>query len=316
MPIPSDPAIKWKRPFATDGGRATIPDTKQVPGRASQTEGFPEETQKPLKDGGLAPNRLDFNGLFYILALHQFFQQSGGIYSWTNTLNYSHPALVFHNGQLWFCLLENGPDSSRGAVTPGTNEAVWRQFLFWLADSIGGGGSGGGGGGGAGLPDEVVSLFGGNPVGTLIHYYGSTAPLGYLPCNGQSFSATQYPKLYAFLGGSVTPDLRGMFLRCTGGAAGGVRSVQQDAGRNVTGTYPFGQDANLVPGGYQRQGTGAFGSGEAWSDNDSFLSEIVAPGATAWFPITFDASKVWGSAHTAGEFRPVNAAVLICIRHD
>ena len=48
------------------------------------------------------------------------------------------------------------------------------------------------------------------PVGTVIMYYGSAAPTGYLECNGQS--TTGYADLEALIGPN-TPDLRGEFVR-------------------------------------------------------------------------------------------------------
>lgn len=48
------------------------------------------------------------------------------------------------------------------------------------------------------------------PVGTVIMYYGQTAPTGYLECNGQSTSG--FPELEALIGAN-TPDLRGEFVR-------------------------------------------------------------------------------------------------------
>lgn len=59
----------------------------------------------------------------------------------------------------------------------------------------------------------------GNPVGTLLAFAGSTAPAGYLLCQGQAVLRTAYPELFNVLGtaygvgdGSTTfniPDLRG-----------------------------------------------------------------------------------------------------------
>ena len=54
------------------------------------------------------------------------------------------------------------------------------------------------------------------PMGTIIPYWGSTAPVGYLPCNGQTINSGTFPDLVTFLGGTtsaVVPDLRGEFLR-------------------------------------------------------------------------------------------------------
>lgn len=96
------------------------------------------------------------------------------------------------------------------------------------------------------------------PVGSIIAHSSTTPPDGYLYCNGQTVSRTQYAKLFSVVGtkygqgdGSTTfhvPDLRGRFLRGvsngsgvdpdaasrtamnTGGATGdNVGSVQSDA---------------------------------------------------------------------------------------
>jgi microcystin-dependent protein len=40
----------------------------------------------------------------------------------------------------------------------------------------------------------------GVPVGTIIDFAGSAAPLGYLTCNGSSLSASEYPDLFAAIG--------------------------------------------------------------------------------------------------------------------
>ena len=68
----------------------------------------------------------------------------------------------------------------------------------------------------------------GNPVGTVISYFGLTAPTGYLACDGSTYNRATYPALadhlictsVDFIGdGSTTftvPDLRGEFLRGTG----------------------------------------------------------------------------------------------------
>jgi microcystin-dependent protein len=45
----------------------------------------------------------------------------------------------------------------------------------------------------------------GNPSGTILDFAGSTAPTGYLLCDGSSYSTTTYAALYAALGGSSSP---------------------------------------------------------------------------------------------------------------
>lgn len=49
----------------------------------------------------------------------------------------------------------------------------------------------------------------GNPVGTILPYWGSNIPDKYLLCDGSTFDADEYPALYMHLGTNVLPDLRG-----------------------------------------------------------------------------------------------------------
>lgn len=81
------------------------------------------------------------------------------------------------------------------------------------------------------------------PVGTIMPYVGSTAPTGWLLCDGSSYSTASYPKLSALCGtkfGSAStglfkvPDLKGRMIAGldssqtefdTIGKAGGVKTV-------------------------------------------------------------------------------------------
>lgn len=51
------------------------------------------------------------------------------------------------------------------------------------------------------------------PVGVPIPWPTSTAPTGWLKCNGATFTAAQYPKLALAYPRLVLPDLRGEFIR-------------------------------------------------------------------------------------------------------
>ena len=81
------------RPFAENGNRRTIPDTTTDQGRASFNVGFPPETQEPFSEGGIAPNRLDFQGMFNAITTMLFWQQSGGQWNYNSALGYKCPAL-------------------------------------------------------------------------------------------------------------------------------------------------------------------------------------------------------------------------------
>jgi hypothetical protein len=162
------------------------------------------------------------------------------------------------------------------------------------------------------LPDPA-SL--GVPVGTIIAFYGSSAPSGYFACDGSSFNASQNNKLYAILGKSTTPDLRGCFLRGLGGAAGNLGAKQEDAGRDATGDFiadnsQVGTDGPPPGGGFH----GVFAAGQLVNGYDLEGGYGHMPRLGGY--LTFSLARAWGSSHIASEFRPVNVAILYCIKHD
>ena len=162
-------------------------------------------------------------------------------------------------------------------------------------------------------PDIRIAAY---PVGGILPFWSESAPEGFLPCTGVTFSATLYPQLYAFLGQAITPDFRGKFMRGAGGNAGPVRSSQSDAGRNVTGDF-LADDSQLLPN-----------TGNTYVDDPlhgCFVAEIhpeynydlySVPQFGGAGRIKLDASRSWGAEHTANEFRPQNYAVLWCMKHD
>ena len=46
------------------------------------------------------------------------------------------------------------------------------------------------------------------PTGVITAFFGATAPVGWLMCDGSQFSSTEYVALYNLLNSSYTPDLR------------------------------------------------------------------------------------------------------------
>ena len=140
-------------------------------------------------------------------------------------------------------------------------------------------------------------------------YHGTVAPSGYLACDGEPFSATQYPKLYARLGASTTPDLRGCF----------VRGLDPSGSRDPDG-------ASRAPGSYQADALqeieGEVGchahDASAWAAGCFSLGAFSNEGPRAWGDhnnpsVKFKAGNV---ARTAAETRPKNASLLFCIKHD
>ncbi len=68
------------------------------------------------------------------------------------------------------------------------------------------------------------------PVGTIVAYGGSSAPTGWLLCDGSTFNATTYSSLNTVLGGNTLPDLRARVPM--GKAASGTGSTLLGTGGN------------------------------------------------------------------------------------
>jgi len=302
--MPQYPNQIITRPFANNGETRRIPDTTSTQGQASYAQGFPVETQLPLANGGIAPSRLDFNGILNVLSAMGFWQQSGGQMLYQAALSYTRPSIVHHNGRLWWCVADNGPDALTGVVEPGSNPNIWMDLMDFLTSGDGSPGSGRPGTGGAAIRPvgEIIQFYGGTPMGQL-----GIAPDGFLVCDGGSFPAGKYPQLEALLGGTNTPDLRGVVLR--GYDPGHVRDpqggsryaghIQGDAMRNLTGTI-----AAPMP---ESTGTGVFSASPGQNSHGSAF--IFYDSAT----FSFDASR---QVPIASEFRMVNACILFCIKHD
>jgi hypothetical protein len=287
-------------PFAQNGNKNTIPENgTEGKGDASFSLGFPQITETPLSIGGLPPSRKDFNGIFNLLSMFAFFGQSGGKFAWSNKLNYMPPAIIYHNGVLWWCVKENGTDTV--VKEPGTDNAYWVTLVEYLhqnAKTLG------------------LKVGGGVPIGTIIIWgYAKNPSEDYgvwLDCDGRNVS--NYPNLVAAIGSTTIPDYRGLFLRCQGSqtvaetvhSSPAVGVKQGDAIRNITGSFSaddsmVGKDVNRDPP------EGAFEIGVPLN------FDISSGRGTQGFRLKFDASRV---VPTADENRPVNATVRFLIKAD
>ena len=123
-----------KIPFAQNGAKATIPETTTSLGVASLSQGFPTETQLPLADGGVPPRRIDVNGALYMLSTFAMYQQTGGKFTWSSELDYDVPCIIYHSGNLWWCIQANG--LSTNIVEPGTNRAYWIPFKEFVSSPL------------------------------------------------------------------------------------------------------------------------------------------------------------------------------------
>ena len=154
-------------------------------------------------------------------------------------------------------------------------------------------------------------------MGFCLPFYGETAPPGTLACDGSEISREAYKELFQVLGtkagagdGSTTfnlPDLRGQFVRGTGGNAAALGTEQGDAIRNMDGSVSALYSADSRP---TSMPTGVF----YWADtNGQYTAQIYDSGNPGWVGLLFDASRV---VPTAVENRPVNVALLWCIIYE
>lgn len=177
-----------------------------------------------------------------------------------------------------------------------------------------------------------------NPAGSVMTFAGSTAPSGYLHCDGSAVSRTTYADLFAAIGtahgsgdGSTTfnlPDYRGRFLRgwangqatdpdrasrttmSTGGATGdNVGSVQGHSFQTHTHTQsPHTHTQQVTTGG---GGTVASPYNTTYAASAQ-ASSIVTQSATA---TNQNASATGATAQAStNETRPLNAYVMYCIK--
>ena len=130
----------------------------------------------------------------------------------------------------------------------------------------------------------------------------------FLPCRQTEVS--EYPELFALMGGKL-PDLRGLFLRGHGGKSAGLMVKQDDAGRNVTGT--FSSDAL-----FSSQLNGSYSPTGAFFSETVNGAHIASDGHAGFQVMKLDASRIWGKNHATdsanGEFRPANQAVRYLVR--
>lgn len=57
----------------------------------------------------------------------------------------------------------------------------------------------------------VTSNGAGVPVGSIVIWFGTVPPPGWLLCDGSLFDAAEFPDLFSLLGANVLPDFTGMF---------------------------------------------------------------------------------------------------------
>lgn len=114
---------KWAQTLGKDADVVTIPDI------AGDTDPsidkiFPSIFSIPLANGGKAIPRSVLNGLFKLLGDWSFYQQNGGIASYSNTFDYAVGSFVKYNNELYLCIQANGASST---VKAPTDAKFWKK---------------------------------------------------------------------------------------------------------------------------------------------------------------------------------------------
>ena len=136
---------------------------------------------------------------------------------------------------------------------------------------------------------------------------------GYILCNGQAVSRTEYADLFAAIGTNFgigdnnstfnVPDYRGCFLRAFGGdSALDMYTKQAMAAPNITGSHGSGEKYDDIAA------TGAF-------YKQSWTNRTAGDGTNNPRAYGFDASRVNSVYGAANEIRPVNYAVNFFIKY-
>jgi len=170
---------------------------------------------------------------------------------------------------------------------------------------------------------QIETMFGYTPLGTIISYYGETAPRFYLACDGTIYNKTDYPELaehllsltnhsqYEVSGDNTkfkVPDLRGEFIRGTGTNS----HIGQGSGESV-GEHQSATDLQYF-GFYE--GT-LYASGEYPTNYDGLRhngKRLNVNNLTGSYTTVAESSSL-SQFETNIYARPTNTSVLYCISY-
>jgi len=163
----------------------------------------------------------------------------------------------------------------------------------------------------------------GSPAGIIAPFAGTSAPSGWLACQGQVVSQTTYAALYAAIGATWNtggegagnfrlPDLRGMFLRGTGtnGTGSSSGAVGPSVGVYAADTYLNHSHTASQPA-HSHSYTQVTSTSQAvgGSGSNYFNASTTGTTGTAQPAITVDTSTTGGT-----ETKPKNYGILYIIK--
>ena len=170
------------------------------------------------------------------------------------------------------------------------------------------------------------------PAGLILPFGNTTAPTGYLACDGSAVSRTTYATLFAAIGttwgagnGSSTfnvPDLRGAFLRGTGSHGTSNMANGNDFAGPSVGSFENDQFQDFQVGGLGAGGATYYGklagsdntrtAGVSTSGEDFPRYAGANSGNTNRLTALTDSTN--GNPRKGDETRPFNAGILYCIK--
>jgi microcystin-dependent protein len=277
-------------PFADAGQKQIIPVDSQVgieDARASYEDGFPPLTRTPLAAGGKPPFGTDMNGILYAITVIQQWQSAGGMFKYdlafsTAINGYPKGALLLKadGSGYWQNTVENNTSD------PDASGAGWIDFTTAALASL---------------------------TGAVQSFARSTAPTGWLKCNGAAVSRTTYSALFAVIGttfgagdGSTTfnlPELRAEFIRGIDDGRGIIPSLTLGVAQGQT------IQAHSHPIKMQRaNGTGSTPMPAVNGGNNNF--PFNANGESTLYSEPTGTTDATGSTET----RPRNVGLLYCIK--
>ena len=187
----------------------------------------------------------------------------------------------------------SGPNTSAGSKNPADSQ----NFDYW----------------------SVLSITGAVPVGTIIWYSSSTAPVGYLICNGQAVSRTLYPDLFDAIGttygpgdGSTTFNLPNLLNKFIEGSTSNVGDIVDAGLPNITGAFQGRGSTSTAYSGSVLLAEGSFAhERHGGSDANAFTGDTSVVQNDR---ITLDASRsssIYGNSSTV---QPPAVKLLPCIK--
>ena len=150
------------------------------------------------------------------------------------------------------------------------------------------------------------------PTGSVYHFATSTAPTGFLFCNGEAVPngagtvqgvTADFSALYAILGttygaAGTLPDLEGVFIRGTGSQTISGITYSGTLGTKQGDAMQGHRHPEIAPAGFNLVG---FGGGGGPVTSNLITGDPTTDGTN-------------GTPRTASETRPANIALLPCIK--